>query len=280
MGLLKKFCNVYDHYILDIVKKEFPVQRNRKYDDAHFLKYFKLVLSKLTSWSALQFVSGYPSDSPNHYKYVSNIFRLWSSRDIFKRAYNSLLQDNYFKLKTILKSNYVNLYIDCTYIINKYGIDKSYFNPQYHKKNVSKLSIVCDDNKIMLSCVPMDIKNVTFKHDITCVQETLNDIPINVSDAQFENLIGDGGYNTQEKFKLGNKYIRIVAPKKKSQHVKNTTNEKKLLCNRYKIESVNASLKNYFRVLIRKDKYMCNYMGFLYLASQDILSNNLIKIFN
>lgn len=277
MGRLKKFCDKLDHYILDIVKKEFPSQRERKYSDKHFLTYFKLVLSKLTSWDALQLVDGYPTDAPYHYKYVSDIFRLWVSKDIFRRAYNALLGDYYFKLKTILKTDYANLFIDCTFINNKYGSDLVYFNPQYHKKNVSKLSITCDENKIMLSCVPMDKKDKTFHHDITAVQETLNAIPVNVIDTSFKNIIGDGGYLTQEKFKLGNKYIKIIAPKKRSQPIKNTPKEKILLHDRYKIEHVNTLLKNYLRVSLRKDKYINNFMGWVFLAAQDILIRKIIK---
>lgn len=270
MRTLKHFNETFDRYILNIVEKEIPYQRTHKYDNKHFLKYFKLALKDINSWKVLQNVKDYPEDSPDHYIYVSQVYRLWSSKHIFEKAYIELLHDNYFKLVTIKHSESLNLFIDCTFIINKYGSESVYFNPQYHKKNVTKLSIICDENKTALSIVPMEKQNVTFKQDVTCVQETLDNILIDTSNCHKINLIGDKGYVSQEIFKVNNRKIKLIAPKKKGMETKNTTVEKHLLNKRCKIEHVNALIKNYQRVLIRKDRKLSNYLQWIFFSLGEI----------
>ena len=268
MGVLKKLNNFYDSYILNIVKKEFPSKRTRVYSSRHFLQYFKLMLNKTSSWNSLQFIDSYPIDSIYHYKYANQIFNLWASKDIFKRAYIELLKNNYFKLNTILKSSSINLFIDATYIINKYGIDSIALNPEYRKKKVSKLSIICDGNKNVLSVIPIKIKTTSFHHEITYVNKSLDNLLVKMPDNVSINLIGDKGY-VDENHKFKNKTTRLIAPKKKNQHVKNTFIEKELLEDRFKIENCNAFIKKYDRVMVRKDKLLINFMGFVFLDLLD-----------
>ena len=61
--------------------------------------------------------------------YKTDINNLNKVKDIFKKAYIALLSEHYFKLKSIKKSNYIPLFIDSTFINNKYGVDNVFFNP-------------------------------------------------------------------------------------------------------------------------------------------------------
>ena len=217
MRIIKKINSMYDKYILKIAYEELPIKRCRVYTYEYFLKYFKLMLNDINNWRSLQHLKDYPLDSYYHYKYVNQVFNLWASKDIFKKAYIALLSETYFKLKSIKKSNYLTLFIDSTFIINKYGVDNVHFNPEYRKKNVSKLSIICDDNNNVLSSVPIKRKDKTFKSDITSVSKTINNLLINVPNSVNVNLIGDKGYVCNRKFKIGNKHVRIITRKKKGQ---------------------------------------------------------------
>lgn len=86
------------------------------------------------------------------------------------------------------------------------------------------------------------------------------------------NLIGDKGYITKEIFKINGKDIKIIVPKRKNQKTKNTKYEKKVLAKRYVVENANenananANFKKPERLMLRKDKKIKNYMGFVYLS--------------
>ena len=82
------------------------------------------------------------------------------------------------------------------------------------------------------------------------------------------NLIGDKGYimnNTDKKVSKELK-VTIITPKRKNQKEKNTESEKNKLKKRYKVENMFQKIKTYNRVLIRRDKLIATYMGFVYLA--------------
>ena len=273
MGILKKLNKFYDSYVLNIVNRECPAKRMKKYSNKHFLQYFKLMLNNINSWKSLQFIDNYPVESINHYKYVNQVFNLWSSKDVFKKAYIELLKNNYFKLNTISKSKSINLFIDATYIINKYGIDSIALNPEYRKKKVSKLSIICDDDKNVLSILPIKIKTTSFCHEITYVDKSLNNLLVKIPDNVSINLIGDKAY-VDKNHKFNNKLIKLIAPKKKNQPIKNTFIEKNLLKNRFKIENCNAFIKKSDRVMVRKDKLLINFMGFIFLDLLDFYCNH------
>ena len=58
----------------------------------------------------------------------------------------------------------------------------------------------------------------------------------------------------------------MTCPKRKNQKKKNTNLEKILLKDRHKIENFFASLKNYNRIVLRRDKNILNYMSFVYMG--------------
>ena len=111
--------------------------------------------------------------------------------------------------------------------------------------------------------------NILFRHctDITYVN----------NDANYYKLIADKGYITSEKITINNKNVKRVFPKRYNSKVKSTENEKKMLkSHRYKIEHVNASLKKFTRINIRKERLSAYFYSFIYIGS---LINN-INIFN
>jgi hypothetical protein len=110
----------------------------------------------------------------------------------------------------------------------------------------------------------------TSVHEIRNVQKTLNNIKHPIKDYITLNLIGDRGYVSQKKFKVMNREVSVIAPKRKNQHTKNTDKEKKLLKNRHIIENLFASIKSTNRLMIRKDKKLNCYFSFLYMKMIEI----------
>ena len=224
-------------------------------------------------------------------KTIYNEYNKWSKDGIFETAYNYFIKENYFKLSKLKNNKFINLFIDVTKISNKNGSENigqfkklSFLNltlrginVEYKKKNVTSLTVICDSNKIPIGIQYIDVnikpnKKNTFKHEIKNVQNTLNTIPIDFKYHKV-NLIGDKGYISQEKFKLGHKKISIITPKRKNQKIQNTKIEKELLKDRYKIENLFAHIKTFNRIYLRKDKKIKNYMSFVYMGLLKYLFN-------
>ena len=261
----------YEQYILHLVDVKLPAKRIHKYNNQYVLNQFKKMLNEVNQWKTLS----YFKDSPNvkfHYKYLQQLFNKWSSLNIFEDAYELLLTNDYFKLKDIRKSKKLFLFIDATFIINKYGIECVTKNPEYKKKRVTKLSLICDENKTILSVINDEThsnvikKCVTFSHDVKLVQPTLDNMKITVPKYVSIKLGGDKGYITQKQFKINETTVKVIAPKRKNQKTKNTKKEKIILNKRHCVENSICSFKKYERLLVRKDKLIKNYMSFLYLG--------------
>ena len=83
-------------------------------------------------------------------------------------------------------------------------------------------------------------------------------------------IIGDKGFIINDS-KINNKYVKIVTPKRTNQRTKNTNEEKLKLKIRYTVENWFCKLKNFNRIMIRRDKLINTYMGFVYLGCICIL---------
>ena len=114
-------------------------------------------------------------------KTIYNEYNKWSKDGIFETAYNYFIKENYFKLSKLKNNKFINLFIDVTKISNKNGSENIGINVEYKKKNVTSLTVICDNNKIPIGIQYVNIrpnKKNTFNHEIKNVQNTLNTIPI------------------------------------------------------------------------------------------------------
>jgi len=203
------------------------------------------------------------------------------------KFYYKLIQNNVIKIifdnivdnykKKILKNN---IFItDTTLIPNKLGINHIGYNPQYPKHKTSKISIISDINGIPLNICCSDGST----NDSKILYNQLDDFKNSNSDLLNNNniLLGDAGYDSNKiREKLNNiKFGKLLAVRNK-RNIKNkykleliklSPEEKKLLKKRIKIEHINAQLKQYKRISIRYDKYISNYINFVYLACINII---------
>ena len=277
-----KIYNCFKKCILHIAQLKYPLIRKRKYSLQYYLDKFFLLLNDMVTWKSLKYTYDYHNNNKFHWKSIYNEYNRWAKDNIFEDAYIHFMNNNYFKLSNVRKNRKLNLFIDVTKINNKYGSEYIGINNEYKKKNVTALTVICDDNKLPLAVSYMAINknktkagNNTIRHDIKGVQPTLNNIPINLKKYIKINLIGDKGYITQKKYKVFNRKVKMTCPKRKNQKTKNTKTEKIMLKDRHKIENLFASIKNYNRISLRRDKHIKNYMSFVYVGLMKYISNKL-----
>lgn len=277
-----KTFNCYKKYILKCAKNKYPVIRKRRFSPEYYLNNFILLLDDVNKWKSLKLVykNNGNDNAKFHWKSIYNEYNKWSKDGIFKDAFNNFMKKHYFKMSRIKKHKKINMFIDVTKVHNKSGREKIGINSEYKKKNVTSLSVICDDNKLALgiSCMNTNLNKTkkgkhTIQHDVRGVQDTLDSIPVKIKKKYNVKLVGDKGYVTSKKFKVFGKRIKMIHPKRKNQKKKNTKAEKQILKSRYKIENVFAGIKKYERIIMRKDHSIANFMSFVYLAFLDSMKN-------
>ena len=162
-----------------------------------------------------------------------------------------------------LINNEVSINVTSKYIkkSKQKNIKKPYNNPIYTHKNIKTEKVQLIDNS-----KNKKVKIIkTLEHDIKGIKPIVKMIGIKNKSI---NLAGDKGYlmTDIDKTELKRLNVNMIAPKRKNQKTKNTDSELKCLKERYKIENLFAKIKVFNRVHVRRDKLLCTYMGFVYLA--------------
>ena len=132
--------------------------------------------------------------------------------------------------------------------------------------------IATDKNNELNKNVPVSITivNTSTIHDVktvdTSIDEMINKVGKNKRRIY---LSGDKGYLMKkiDKDELLKKKIRLITPYRRNQKKKLTRLEKTKLKKRIGVEQVFAGMKNYGRIMVRKDSKSSMYLGFMYLAS-------------
>lgn len=253
-------------FIVQELNKKFIDKKHYKYNNEYYLKNIIMVLEKLNNWKSLNLILN--NKNNYHYKTIYNVYRKWCNCNFFKNIYEDCLKSFYKN-----ENKNTDLIIDSTFINNLNGSQSIGYNPLYKKKKVSKISVIIDQNNLILS-VSMIKPNI---HDVKTIEHSLNEIPINLNKKYGKiNLIGDKGYITSDNFYLNSKKIKLIVPCRKNMIKKNSDKEKNKLKLRINVEHVINKLKKYSRINLRKDKNIITYMNFLYLTT---LTEN-YKIFN
>jgi len=175
--------------------------------------------------------------------------------NVFKYAYDIYNSINYVKIN----HKNLDLFIDCTYIPNKSGVENVGCNPEYKKKKVTKISGLCDKNKCILSISECLISTM---HDVKTIPRTLKNINVDTKNKNI-NIIGDKGYINSTVFLHDDKKVNTIAPNRKNMKKRSSKYNKSKLKKRYLIENVFASLKKFNRTMYRKERNIKNFMSFL-----------------
>jgi hypothetical protein len=108
------------------------------------------------------------------------------------------------------------------------------------------------------------------------IQSSINNIKTKFTNENNLSLTCDLGYLSIKQYKFNNKNIKIITPKSKNQLTKNNETENIKLKSRYKIENCFSLIKQYERIILRKDKKMKLFMSFIYITCA-IENNKMLK---
>ena len=137
--------------------------------------------------------------------------------------------------------------------------------------NTSLTTIINENNKpIIMFSNKINKKEYinTLPHETNSLLHSIDLLKNKIKKKTF--IIGDKGFIINDS-KINNKYVKIVTPKRTNQRTKNTNEEKLKLKIRYTVENWFSKLKNFNRIMIRRDKLINTYMGFVYLGCICIL---------
>jgi hypothetical protein len=159
---LEKMSNPeYVEIMLDLIKKEDLEKRKRKYSAIYCLYHIHLVFTELQKWSSLKYCLR--DKKEYHYTTIQKTHLLWAKLDLYEKAHIEL-QKRYINVNFKYSKN-LELYIDTTDIYNKKGEENVAYgmNP---KKQISRISIICDIKKNILSATMVNIKDKTKENNI------------------------------------------------------------------------------------------------------------------
>ncbi len=109
-------------------------------------------------------------------------------------------------------------------------------------------------------------------HEVTLVEPTLDAAFVDESP---QRLIGDKAYDSDpldQRLRI-QRQIEMIAPHRTNRKKPKTQDGRKLrrYKRRWKVERLFAWLQNYRRILVRHERYLRNYLGFVQLGSIRIL---------
>ena len=261
--VLKQLFGSYINIIVDKIDQYSPPIRKRDFSTKYCLKHICWVLKTGAPWSSIKTIC--------HFTTIYKRFIEWKSNDVFEIIWKDIL--NEYTNKQLLKDpKWANImYIDSTMIKNVLGSDSLGRNHYDRNRWATKQSIICDINKVPLSCSYYGA-NI---HDVKTIEESLQKLTCKyrLDKRYVTNIVGDKGYiiNQQKRSQLFNTYkMKLVTPKRCNQLHSVTKQTKALLKERYKVEHVFCRLDKFIRLRSRVDRYIDNYESFNYLAMVSI----------
>jgi len=268
--LEKKMNNEYIDAILKVIDIKCPSIRTPIYTNIYYLYHIVLVLTDLKKWESLQLI--YTNQYEYHYKTIQDKHLLWSNLNVYEEAYKILF--NKYKLPALKKTSNLILFIDTTLLYNKNGSECIGFG-QNPKKKETKTSVICDKNKTIYSIDICEVNHKTsikntLKDDAHTIETSLQNLFKNKLKFKKVILVGDKGYaRTQiDKQNIKDSFnVELLYPHRKNQKNRTPKRTKMYLKDRYVIENVFSTLKNFDRICLRKDKLVSTFKGFMYLAS-------------
>lgn len=104
----------YKQYVLETIKEICPFKKKSIYDYEYYYDMILIVLKDVNSWRSLKVTINYRDKKENHYTTIRKMFNKWNKMDIFKIAYERMLENKVIKRIQSEKS-VINLFIDSTF---------------------------------------------------------------------------------------------------------------------------------------------------------------------
>jgi hypothetical protein len=248
--------------ISEVIELNIGKQTFRKFSLEHYLEGYINCLKAGCTWPYVKIpqynkygetTTMIEKFKPNHFKTIYNYCLDLSHHNIFYDAFHMLL-GKYYYTRTELNNcadNAINLIIDSTIITNYCGsIKKSETIGKTGKKNASKVTLICDNSRVVLD---FQLDNARL-HDSQVLEPIVKKLPLKKKHLY---VIGDKGYiNTKRNyFKSKSNYVtRVTEYKSNMNNIRNYKKKIKLLKLRIIIENVICDFKKVGKLRLRFDK--------------------------
>jgi len=245
-------------------KRNTKIGRPKKCSNEQYIEAMFYVLKTGIAW---EYLKGFPVSGDT----VRKKFKQWTNMGIF---YNSWLVA--LKIYENFKVNFKDVYIDASHIKNYFGSECIGSNVYDRFRNGTKLTIIVDEIGVPIS-ISLGPSN---NHDITFMRPSIENVNIDIDKCDF--LIGDKGYiSKKESSKLADLYsIKLVTPRRRKNGKKIRGRKPKYhykLKNRFIVEHSFSWLKNYYRLVHRKDKTINMFKNFIYFGASDLTLKKMAK---
>ena len=249
------------NFVLNIINRIDPEQRIRKISNKVALLEIEEVLRSGTQWRNMKPKIG------SCWGYFKR-FSKWRRLDVFKIAWEELLELYSNKQLDAHPKWFKDIYIDSTLIKNVNGTDCVGKNPCDRGRLGTKVSVICDDNFVPISyshygANVADSKTMLESYDaIVC--------KLKIDDRCTNNLIGDKGYiAAAEQEILKSVGTNLLTPFKVNAALKTqylSLEQRKQLYKRHKIENVFCRMDKFRRIFYRNDRFISSFANWHYLA--------------
>lgn len=247
--------------LIHVIDSIDPSVRKRKVSNEVVLERVIHLLRTGVSWRALQ-VDGCSTWS------IYKRFRKWVKFDAFGTAWARVVQHYADERLAINPHSFKALFGDTTMIKNISGEDCTGRNPSDRGRLATKMSAICDDNMVMLSCQFYPAN----KNDSKTTLDAVSGIACKIKpDGRFCNvLVADKGYICRAVAdELAKQRVRLLTPFKKNSRVKKriTSRDRSLLSKRHCIENLFCRLDKFRRIHFRTDRHITTFRAFTLLAA-------------
>jgi len=199
-------------------------------------------------------------------------FRLWTTHDVFRRLWKKTMK-RYANEKFCEDPLWFRqVFLDCTLIKNYETTDCKGGNSTDRGRSGTKLSAVCDSNRVILGVVATPANTL----DYHVASNTFDAIPFDLQPDHRRTIhvVTDKGYSYKPVANdLKRKDRRLLLVCEKHRNHKEEVNKKcktrearSMLKQRHVIENAFALLKKFKRLRVRDDKKIENYLSFLLLG--------------
>jgi transposase len=167
--------------LLDLANIVDPPVRKRKLDNITCVQEIMYVLRTGVQWSKLRSLSN------THWTTVYKRFRKWCQKDVFGKLWDDCVAEYVTKKGVDVIEPFRTLFIDSTMIKNVSGEDGTGRNPSDRGRQATKMSIICDENQVPLSCTFYPAN----QSDCTTIEQSVDALKVR---PVATTLVGDKGY--------------------------------------------------------------------------------------
>jgi putative transposase len=206
-------------------------------------------------------------------------FQRWVKNDVIQNVWMYLLNLYAHSQLDEDPAWFKTLFIDCTLIKNLAGIDCVGRNPTDRGRLGSKLSVLCDMNRITVGCVLYPANHA----DCKTVEDTLNAVqcPLKRDDRRTVHVVGDKAYSSKDiRALLQSRRMRQVTDNKRNAKVvrRLSAADKMRLQKRHTIENLFCRLKQFKRIRHRMDALASVFHAEIHAAFCILLVQHLVQI--